>query len=535
MMILLVLCCLKLVTSKIYSDYDIVSNSVCLLKINYNKFVHADIETALRNVLNISNNIQYDFVNCQDNCSAVNINCKPPVVEDRSCLLQSSLVERIAVPALILAFPVSLSITDAMTKLVAYINKHCNTFLMPDGNISVAHVKHLLMSDDLFDISNDQSCDTVNANDLSFEDFNNNYWLRQKPLVIKNFLELPVNVKELFFSSTSAQFDYYENEVVDESDLSVSVKLNPIIDYEGIDSVMNWEMVSTQYVPPQVLNQLISPDLVIVRAVHKDMTLHDALLLMSANQLNNSILNPSEDDKSVFAYVEYLNAKSIDLKEIVNKAIGNVTPHLRTLIGNPSMDEMNKLHMLNGEPYLWLSNGHTIGKLHYDPFDNILVQAQGVKSFILIPPSYGTEMAEGHMREANIEWIRDDNDDDGGNREYKFVKRILTESTSMVHTPLYFEHEYTSNSNSNSSTRYRHYTDISKRKSVLYQGLNKATRKNRREGKNKIPIINNCDVYPGDAIYIPSYYWHEVISYPLHSNTSSLGDMDINFAIVVLI
>ncbi len=29
---------------------------------------------------------------------------------------------------------------------------------------------------------------------------------------------------------------------------------------------------------------------------------------------------------------------------------------------------------LEGIPYLWLGDGNTVGKLHFDPFDNLLLQ-----------------------------------------------------------------------------------------------------------------------------------------------------------------
>ena len=31
---------------------------------------------------------------------------------------------------------------------------------------------------------------------------------------------------------------------------------------------------------------------------------------------------------------------------------------------------------LQGRPYLWLGDGQSVGKLHFDPYDNILVQLE---------------------------------------------------------------------------------------------------------------------------------------------------------------
>ena len=491
-----------------------------VLNILYNDKVHLDLAYSIAHVVEMDVHIQCNLIPCMDNCLHVTVEHVAPLVVDRSCLLQFGVPEQIT-NSLRIEYPLELGV--ALENIVLFVNKHCNTFLTVDGIVSNGFSNNSHMFNNLFDISSDQTCDVVDAENFSLDDFNSNYWFSQKPVVIKNFQSLPVSVRDLFSAFLhSNEFEEFE---WNNDDLSVSVKLNPIIEFEGVDSVLNWEMASTQYIPPKVLNQLISPDLVVVRAVHQEMTLSEALRLMSANRLNNSKLHPTPEVPSVFAYVEYLNAKSEDLLKIVQAATMSVRPHLTPLIGKPTaVDDNRTLHFLNSEPYIWLSNGHTVGKLHYDPFDNVLVQVQGVKSFLLIPPSYGVQMAEGHMREANVELVQEE--EGGEEREgVRFRKRLLTESTSMVHTPLYFEHEYPG------AGEYRDAADIPRRRSVLYQGLHRSSRRDRSQGADKIPVITSCDVYPGDAIYVPAYYWHEVISYPYPTNHSSLSGLDVNFAI----
>jgi hypothetical protein len=123
----------------------------------------------------------------------------------------------------------------------------------------------------------------------------------------------------------------------------------------------------------------------------------------------------------------------------------------------------------NGRAHLWLGDGHTVGKLHFDPYDNLLIQLEGNKMFLLIDPVKNERLYEGHMREAEIEVEVEVNDTDrigsaaaGANRnndisssststsststsatpsysEVKvgsFRKYRLSESTSMVHSPV---------------------------------------------------------------------------------------------------
>jgi len=118
----------------------------------------------------------------------------------------------------------------------------------------------------------------------------------------------------------------------------------------------------------------------------------------------------------------------------------------------PPLYLANSLSQLfqKGKPHLWLGDGKTVGKLHFDPFDNLLVQLEGQKSFTIIDASQNERLREGHMREAQLEvsyargtetkhdapliedldssiYIPSTND---------FRKSKLLESTSMVHSPV---------------------------------------------------------------------------------------------------
>jgi jumonji domain-containing protein 7 len=154
--------------------------------------------------------------------------------------------------------------------------------------------------------------------------------------------------------------------------------------------------------------------------------------------------------------------------------------------------------LLQGKPYLWLGDGETVGKMHFDPYDNLLIQYEGSKSFRIIDPSENERFYEGHMREAQLETIPNNeafsfsdysfrtpmNKSDlfseknvSHLRKYSFIKRKLMESTSMVHSPVDIDN-----------------IDL-----------------NRYPLSKSIPdSVMKCDVSAGDAIYLPSYFWHEV-------------------------
>ena len=100
-------------------------------------------------------------------------------------------------------------------------------------------------------------------------------------------------------------------------------------------------------------------------------------------------------------------------------------------------------------------------------------------------------MYEGHMREgileAKKEILSNQNIETG---RYIFRKRKLLESTSMVHSPL----DITLLSNEKQLKRYPNSKDLR---------------------------IMKCEVRKGEALWLPSYWWHEVQSIPGKSNENT--------------
>jgi peptidyl-lysine (3S)-dioxygenase / protease len=101
-------------------------------------------------------------------------------------------------------------------------------------------------------------------------------------------------------------------------------------------------------------------------------------------------------------------------------------------------------------------------------------------------------MNEGYMREAMLEAIPEIVGNATTGR-YRFLKRRLLESTSLVHSPI----------------------DIN----LLSDSLDKKMATKKQEQLQKYPtsqgiLTMDCRVNKGEALWLPSYWWHEVTSIP---------------------
>jgi len=119
---------------------------------------------------------------------------------------------------------------------------------------------------------------------------------------------------------------------------------------------------------------------------------------------------------------------------------------------------------------LWLGDGLTVGKLHFDPFENLLAMVSGSKRFTLYHPWHNEDLYEGHIREAELDF-------DSRSGSFRRVKLLNT--TAMVMSPV----------------------DVAAPDYSRYPLFARA-----------VPIT--CDVGPGDILYVPAFHWHEVQSSP---------------------
>jgi peptidyl-lysine (3S)-dioxygenase / protease len=136
------------------------------------------------------------------------------------------------------------------------------------------------------------------------------------------------------------------------------------------------------------------------------------------------------------------------------------------------------------------------------------VQVEGSKIFRVADPSNNARMYEGYMREAILEAIPEVFGN-GTTGRYRFLKRHLLESTSLVHSPI----------------------DINL---FLDDPHDETVARRREEQLKKYPASKDiwtmdCRVNKGEALWLPSYWWHEVTSIPgNHNNNFSPLNIAIN-------
>lgn len=133
---------------------------------------------------------------------------------------------------------------------------------------------------------------------------------------------------------------------------TVRVAFAPNSEYEGCEKASDFEDFKTFKLPQEVKDKLPFPDLVVVRPAFLEMKFEKFM------QLLNITTKPSDKGDNVSVYLEY----------------SSIPTHLPDL--EKDIKEMpfiaNVLHRKHLN--IWLSNGNTLGKLHFDPFDNFLCQ-----------------------------------------------------------------------------------------------------------------------------------------------------------------
>ena len=127
----------------------------------------------------------------------------------------------------------------------------------------------------------------------------------------------------------------------------VRIAFAPHGEYEGCEKANNFEDFKNFNFPDVVKSQLPFPDLVVVRPAFLEMKFSSFMEVLQAS--NNS---------DISAYLEY-------------SSIPSLLPELEQDIREMPFvaGELKRRHL-----NIWLSNGNTLGKLHFDPFDNFLCQ-----------------------------------------------------------------------------------------------------------------------------------------------------------------
>jgi jumonji domain-containing protein 7 len=174
----------------------------------------------------------------------------------------------------------------------------------------------------------------------SKDKFFHEYLKRSKPVIFKNAITHWPAMKKW----TNEYFRTHYG------DRLVHIKLTPLGKLEGVDFASNFENYNDFNIPPVVKEQLLFPDLVVVRPAEANMNFSAFI------DTYESVANGSRSKFS--AYLEY-------------SSISDIMPELQDdIIEMPFMQKTLRLEHLN----MWLSDGNTLGKLHFDPFDNFLCQ-----------------------------------------------------------------------------------------------------------------------------------------------------------------
>ncbi|XP_052064918.1 uncharacterized protein LOC127704761 [Mytilus californianus] len=286
-------------------------------------------------------------------------------------------------------------------------------------------------------------CDRIKV--PSRDEFFHDYLKLSRPVIIEGAMESwPAMTK---WSNKFLREEYGGN--------NVHIKLTPGGEFEGVESSELWDNYKTFTIPESVHKQLEFSDLVVVRP---------ATLNMKFSELVDLIENVSEGVvKNVSAYLEY-------------SSIPDHLPELEDDIREmPFIIDVLNRQQLN----IWFSDGNTLGKLHFDPFDNFLCQISGQKQVLLFEPHDNTRLYEAHIPEAMLAY---------NHSTKQFTRKQLTESTSMVMSPV----------------------DIKK---VDFKRFPKFA--------STYPL--NCTLNEGDVLFMPSFWWHEVQSVPNRKEKRNLA------------
>ena len=304
---------------------------------------------------------------------------------DRTCLLTDKSQSQSPTPVLY-------SGVKNVDNIVEFINFHCNKYRTSTGSLNVAglHRQNILesifsvssvsdvKSKDVFGKSLSKSCliaSKAQSDECNFtksQKYQSNL-AKDNQKEMKKCDRIPVPRKEEFFhqylkiskpvviQNAIGHWDVFtkwSNEYLHQlyGENSVHVKLTPGGEFEGVERASLWEDYETFKIPSKVKEQLQYPDLVVVRPATANVKFSEFLELVE--KVSKGVV------RNVSAYLEY-------------SSIPEHLPDLEKDIQELAfMEGLLKRAHLN----IWLSDGNTLGKLHFDPFDNLLCQVHWTRS-----------------------------------------------------------------------------------------------------------------------------------------------------------
>ena len=266
-----------------------------------------------------------------------------------------------------------------------------------------------------------------------------------KPLTAENLLPYILSSQPVIFEGAANHSNVpppraWTNE-------KVWVKVAQAGSFEGIEHVSKWNSVLSKPLPKSIRDALPHDDLVCVRP-YTWMTKLSTFL--------DALERPRPNSSASF-YLQYFPDR-----------------FLQDAIPDP-LDGLLDLSSRN----VWLGDGKTVGKTHFDEFDNIMFVLKGEKRFRVFEPWDNRNMYEGHIREGTLGFHFE---------SQTFFRDDLPEATCMVMSPI----------------------DIDK------------------VDEARFPLFRNthsldCNVRETDALYLPSFWWHEVVSAPNRDDSVNLA------------
>ena len=373
-------------------------------------------------------------------------------IEDMTCLLPMP-VQKIKSKCV--------DVARTVEDLVRFLNENCDTFIDVKNGKTMAGYRRDSILDNLYhaqgvraetehlEAKKDRNhkmpvvakCDRIH--NPTREEFISNYLFKSKPVIIQD------GVKH--WPAISKWTNSYLREIYGEKE--THVKLTPNGEYEGCDFSEKFDNFKSFKIPDIVKSKLAYPELVVVRPATMNMNF-------------SKFLDIIEKHGNISAYLEYSSIP------------GNFKILENDLEEPEILKNVLHLHDLN----IWLSNGNTLGKLHFDPYDNLLCQLRGAKEAILFEPHNNDNLYEAHIQEAKLGYDEETN---------SFRHHKLVDSTSMVMSPI----------------------NILKPDYVKFPKY-----------ANTRPL--NCTIKEGDILYIPAFWWHEVQSYP---NAAEKRNLAVNY------
>ena len=228
--------------------------------------------------------------------------------------------------------------------LVQFLNEKCGAFRTPKGTLTAAGLFHDHIMKHLY-IPKEMSEDCKRIKMPQTADFFQEYFFRSRSVVIENAVkDWPAMTK---WTPGYLRTLYGEKEI--------HIKLTEDGNFEGVENAKDWTGYRDDWIPESVKKQLPFPDLVVVRPATTEMKFSDFLDFISTR--NDSMYSAYLEYSSIPYYMPQLEK---DIHEL---------PFLKSLL------ERRHLNM-------WLSDGNTLGKLHFDPYDNFLCQVSINQSLI---------------------------------------------------------------------------------------------------------------------------------------------------------